>query len=89
MKLFGQLVKLELAAAIGLVAYVLHKDSVAEQKRKVLANLSKDELLTLALMDSKYRDDYALFRKCMSDDVAADLVINNWLIHRGLISYRN
>lgn len=89
MKFFNQLIKLELAAVVGLVAYWLYKDEREEREKKNFANLSKDELMKYVFADPKYRDEYWNLRVVMDDDAATEFVLRNWMINHGISSYQN
>lgn len=89
MKFFNQLIKLELVAVVGLVAYWLHKDAVEERERKAYANLSREELLKIALTDPDCCKNYWNYRAVMSEEAAAEFVVDNWLIRHGISRYRD
>lgn len=52
------------------------------------ANRPKEELLAIALQEYTLAEQYRAFRRCMSDEAAADFVINKMLIDLKVIGYR-
>lgn len=60
-----------------------------EQKSNIAyANRSLKELCDDALIWPQYWHDYNTFRLCMSEDEARKIIVQRYLIERGLIGYR-
>lgn len=62
---------------------------VHEKRHTVdFANRSVDDLFLEATLWPQYRYDYSNYRICVGDETAKKIIVNRYLIDRGLIGYR-